>query len=196
MPDVTIRYYTAADRPAVLRLLVAFQEHERAREPDYVPGEIMADDYLNALLWDCGFRGGETVGRVMVAEVEGVGVVAYVGFYLERVAYHRFDYQVVVNDLYVAADWRGRGIGRRFLDEADTHARRWDAARVLLTTLARNTEGRAMYAKCGFREIDVTLVRPVSPRPDTPERATNGHAPTDPRTEGPSCAPGPDDRAG
>lgn len=30
-----------------------------------------------------------------------------------------------------------------------------------LNVLARNVEGRAMYAKCGFRDFDVVMVRPI-----------------------------------
>ncbi len=156
MNPVVIREYTPADRAAVVAHLVEFQDHERTREPLYAPGVEIAEPYLDGLEGSC--LSGQ--GQILVADVAGM-VVGYAAFQSHKPACLTIEREVVVWDLYVTPPWRGYGIGRTLLGRADAYARACGAKRLILTTLARNTEGRVMYAKCGFREFEVTLVRDV-----------------------------------
>jgi len=54
---------------------------------------------------------------------------------------------------------RGQGLGRRLLAEADEFAAGLGVARLSLNVLAKNEAARAMYARCGFREFEVSMRR-------------------------------------
>lgn len=151
-----IRDYTEQDRKAVLEHLVAFQEHERLREPTYLPGNVIAESYLNDLLSECGWGN----GKMMVAEHDGK-VVGYSCFYLTDSSCQTFSKQVEVSDIYLAPECRGKGFGRLFLEAAEAFGRERGAYQLTLMVLARNTEGRAMYHKCGFREFNIAMVKPI-----------------------------------
>lgn len=52
----------------------------------------------------------------------------------------------------VAKGWRGRGVGRRLIDEAIARAQRWEGfCRVELEVASWNHRGIALYEKAGFR---------------------------------------------
>ena len=52
----------------------------------------------------------------------------------------------------VARDWRGRGVGRRLIEEAVARARDWRGfCRIELEVAAWNTAGIALYEGAGFR---------------------------------------------
>ena len=55
--------------------------------------------------------------------------------------------------MYVAADVRGRGIGRALLDRLEAEARTLGLARLVLETGTRQTEALALYRRAGFTEI-------------------------------------------
>ena len=159
-----LRDYTAADYDALIAHLIEFQDGDRLREPEYAPGVEIAHSYLHGVFAACliGTRSGRRPpGRVVVAE-EGGAVVGYTGFH-ETVLECLSDGRAVqVLDLYVAPACRGRGIGGRLLAEAEAFARERGVPRLALVTLARNTEARALYARCGFREFEVSLVKDVT----------------------------------
>lgn len=52
----------------------------------------------------------------------------------------------------VAAEWRGRGVGRRLIEGAIERARAWpDFCRIELEVAAWNAAGIALYERAGFR---------------------------------------------
>lgn len=56
-----------------------------------------------------------------------------------------------VSDLWVAAPWRGTGLGRRILGAAaDLGRERWQARFLKLTVYADNAAARAFYDRLGF----------------------------------------------
>lgn len=53
--------------------------------------------------------------------------------------------------MYVVPEVRGRGVGRRLLQEAVERARQWrDLDHVWLSVVTTQTAARALYASCGF----------------------------------------------
>ena len=60
---------------------------------------------------------------------------------------------VYVQDLWMAKDARGQGLGRRLLAEIVSYsAMQWDAAYLSLTVYASNTNATAFYQNIGFDE--------------------------------------------
>lgn len=58
----------------------------------------------------------------------------------------------VLNDLFVAEDARGRGVGGRLLRAARDHALKTGAARLALATAVTNTAAQALYERDGWRQ--------------------------------------------
>jgi putative acetyltransferase len=85
----------------------------------------------------------------------GAFVVAYVG--AEAVgcgAIRRIDDGTAeIKRMYVAPEWRGRGVGRRLLEALEDEARRLAVGRVVLETGVRQTRALALYRDFGFDGI-------------------------------------------
>ncbi len=60
----------------------------------------------------------------------------------------------ILNDLYVAADARRRGVARMLLDAAAELARQDGAATIMLETGRGNAAARALYRAAGWHEDD------------------------------------------
>ncbi|HEX7137450.1 MAG TPA: GNAT family N-acetyltransferase, partial [Vicinamibacterales bacterium] len=68
-----------------------------------------------------------------------------------RAAYdHVADFSV-----YVRRDWRGHGVGRQLLDELVDRARAGGFHKMVLSALARNGAGVALYESAGFSRVGV-----------------------------------------
>ncbi|HEX9807825.1 MAG TPA: GNAT family N-acetyltransferase [Alteraurantiacibacter sp.] len=57
---------------------------------------------------------------------------------------------VVLNDLFVAPEWRGNGIGKTLVEGAENVARRAGAAGLTLATQVRNKPAQNLYEKMGW----------------------------------------------
>jgi GNAT superfamily N-acetyltransferase len=56
----------------------------------------------------------------------------------------------LLNDLYVLAEHRGKGISKRLLETAKQLARQTSAAGIILETQKTNIIGNSLYPSCGF----------------------------------------------
>jgi len=63
--------------------------------------------------------------------------------------------------LYVRSTHRGRGLGRALAEAAIAAAREAACARIVLDTLPKMREARALYEVLGFREIQPYLAAPT-----------------------------------
>jgi GNAT superfamily N-acetyltransferase len=61
----------------------------------------------------------------------------------------------ILNDLFVIATARGRGVGRQLMDRAREFARKSGAVRIELTTERSNTTAQALYRAAGYARDDV-----------------------------------------
>ena len=60
----------------------------------------------------------------------------------------------ILNDLFVGADVRRGGVGRRLLDRAREWAIETGAKGLVLATAVDNSRARALYESCGWRRDD------------------------------------------
>lgn len=58
-----------------------------------------------------------------------------------------------IKRMWVSPDARGLGVGRRLLDQLETHARAIGLTLLRLDTNRTLVEARSLYASCGYREI-------------------------------------------
>ena len=57
---------------------------------------------------------------------------------------------IVLNDLFVATEWRGRGVARRLLERVEAHARAVGAVRIELATQHTNHRALRLYEQRGY----------------------------------------------
>lgn len=63
-------------------------------------------------------------------------------------------YRLWVKNMYVAPDFRRRGVARRLLDAIAAHARRVGVNYIFLEVLADNVAAQRLYEEYGFRYVD------------------------------------------
>lgn len=63
------------------------------------------------------------------------------------------DTEAEIKRMYVAAEWRGRGVGRRMLDALESEARILGVRRIVLETGNRQARALALYRAHGFTDI-------------------------------------------
>ena len=86
--------------------------------------------------------------QVLVAEADGV-VAGYVRLH-QSIPLPSHGHVLEVNGLAVDPGKRGRGIGRRLMEDAKLEAARRGASKLTLRVLAPNAPARRLYEACGF----------------------------------------------
>lgn len=98
----------------------------------------------------------ESKGRVWLIEADGETVgytVLTFGFSLE---FHGRD--AFVDELFIVAEWRGRGIGRQTLEFLSAACRTHGIAALHLEVERANTVAQELYRKAGFVDHDRYLL--------------------------------------
>jgi ribosomal protein S18 acetylase RimI-like enzyme len=138
--SLTIRPVTAADWSELRKAVVELQDYEHRLHTTRLPGERIADAYLD---WMPGQS--ESNGAVLVAERDGnfVGFVAGWIETTENVAEapesNRFGY---ISDICVLSAFRGQRIASRLLASIEQYLQRAGAVRLRINALALNTSAR------------------------------------------------------
>ncbi len=159
-PDrqVDIRDYAPRrDREDVIRCVAALQDFERSLEPNLPPGERIARRYVEAMLQRCTAYEGRVF--VAVAEQRVVGFVCVLARIPETAADDFARPHAAIGELFVDAELRGVGVGKRLLQRAEEYALKRGATRLRVQVLADNTVARALYGGFGFRDRLVELER-------------------------------------
>jgi ribosomal protein S18 acetylase RimI-like enzyme len=132
----SIRRATLADVPALAPLFDRYRQFY-GKPPD----PALAAAFLN-----------ERIGRdesvVFIAEGDG-GALGFVQLYPSFSSVSAFPLWVL-NDLFVAEQARGLGVGRALMEEARAHALRTGAKRLTLETAAENTRAWKLYESLGY----------------------------------------------
>jgi RimJ/RimL family protein N-acetyltransferase len=100
------------------------------------------------------FRARTNLEDVLVAVVDGV-VAGYVSLH-QSIPLPSHAHVLEITGLAVDPSFRGGGIGRRLVTEAQREATRRGARKLSLRVLAPNTSARALYESCGF-EVEGVL---------------------------------------
>ncbi|MBY0401274.1 GNAT family N-acetyltransferase [Myxococcota bacterium] len=153
-------YDPNCDLEAVKFCIVELQEFERVLEPALPPGPAMAGAYLAVLVERCARH----AGALFVAESEGkvVGFAAVIGRVEPEAPDQEQSSHTYVSDLVVLPDHRGRGIGRRLLERAETLARQVGTNRLEIGVLSKNEGAARLYRDFGFEDFRIFMTKRIA----------------------------------
>lgn len=143
MVDLTIRAAQAADAGAIARI---YNEGILDRIATLETEPRTAEERRQWL------AGKSERHPALVAETSG----AIVGWGSLNVFNPRSCYDHVADfSIYVARDWRGRGIGHALLDRLQAAARDHHFHKLVLSAFPFNDAGLSLYTRAGFRHVGV-----------------------------------------
>jgi ribosomal protein S18 acetylase RimI-like enzyme len=153
MDGFMIRAAAPSDRAELRRGVIELQDHERRLHPSRLPGDQIADAYLDWMQ-----KRAADEGAVLIAEVDGA-FAGFVAGWIEEESHicetpdsNRFGY---VSDICVLPAYRGRRIASRLLDAIERRLRSAGVTRIRLFTLAANRAARASYERSGYAAYEV-----------------------------------------
>lgn len=152
-----LRDANAADRETLWRFMASLQDFEAEYEPNRLPGSDMAEKHLDALLdWvDQHYAGGNVIAEIDSIPVGWAmfGVVTAHGFMVPEE--HRLIGQL--SDLWVEPDFRGRGIAKALIAEAEKRFREAGIRRMQIASISANTKAIDLYKSLGYAPYEVSL---------------------------------------
>ncbi|HWL80808.1 MAG TPA: GNAT family N-acetyltransferase [Roseomonas sp.] len=154
---LTLREATAADREALLEQFLGLNLYEQPLSGDRRTDPAGAAEALSEAERRVAGHG----GHALVAEVDGA-VVGHLFLSFERqgpcIAEDEYGH---VAEFFVREPWRGRGIGRALLAEAERLARLRGVRRLMIGVLAGNHRAEALYRRQGYAPYVTELVKPL-----------------------------------
>lgn len=155
---MTVRPAQPSDLPVALPLWLALHREHEARDPRY----RLADDA--AQRWGTDFRTWtrSRADRVWLA-LDGGPVGLLTAHLYEPTPMFRPHGLVYVDDVYVAPEARGRGVGALLLDAARQWGEAEGATQLRAGVLAANAAGRAFWERQGAADYSVTVTMPLGP---------------------------------
>jgi len=154
-----IRPAIPADRPDLRQAIIELQDYERLRHTTRLPGEQIADAYLDWMQ-----RKSDSEGAVLVAERDG-SIIGFVAGWIEQTdnigetaASNRFGY---ISDVYVMSAFRGQRIAAQLLAGIEQHLRRAGIVRLRINSLAVNTSAQASYERAGFVPYEIVFEKRI-----------------------------------
>ena len=145
---ISFRTASAGDQDAVVDLILALNLHEADLTGDRRRDRAGAASYYDELQQRLSRRN----GRIVLAEEHG-SIVAAMGFSVdEDAAYVTEDVRRhgTVTDLVVHREWRGKGVGRLLLAEAERLTREAGCRRLMIGVLVDNERAERLYRSAGF----------------------------------------------
>lgn len=159
MTTITLRVASPNDRNIVVDLIHELNVFEADLTGDRKRDRTAASAYYDELMQ----RISQRDGRIVLAEAAGVAVAA-MGYSIdEDVAYitDAMRRHGTVTDLVVRKNWRGQGIGRMLLNEAERLTREAGLARLMIGVLEANEGAGRTYRKFGFEPYVSIMVKAV-----------------------------------
>lgn len=153
-------YDPDADFEGLRACLVELQDFERRIDDRKPAGE----EVVNACISDALSKCAECRGTILVADDQGE--IAGCATILARVRSDSLDEgrteHAYLADLVVREAYRGRGIGRELLAEAEAYARAEGAKWLRVCVLAGNDVARHLYGRSGFSALYVDLEKELT----------------------------------
>jgi len=148
VPAVVVRPATRDDLPALLPLVAEMQAHYA--DPPLPAADVRAR-LERALFAD------RPLAQLLLAEAAG----AAVGLLTWNTSFPAggLGTRLVIEDLYVAAAARNRGVGGALLRSAAATARRLGADELAWSTDPRNGDAQRFYERLGARRIEKVIYR-------------------------------------
>ncbi len=140
MKDILIREATESDLPAVGKLLEDLTDAINSTEG--IDAEIALKNY-ERLLNDAG-------SHFLVAAREGTPV-GFINFTVRQTILHQGP-SALIDELVVAEEYRGKGIGRQLVQGAIDKCSQLGCCEVEVSTEKTNLKARKFYKQCGFEE--------------------------------------------
>ena len=162
MTSTAIRLYQPEDRADLLAAIIDFQDYERQYHDSRLPGEGIAEPYLDRLLHLVATEN----GSLFIAEQAGkfagylCCVVAQEDNLCETADSNRFG---LVMDTYVVPAKRGLGIAGELLTVAEAHLAKHQVTRLRIGVLAANSSAINAYRKHGFDDYEMVLEKRIAP---------------------------------
>jgi ribosomal protein S18 acetylase RimI-like enzyme len=170
---VNIRLATSADWAHLRQAIIELQDCERLQHRTRLPGEQVADAYVDWMLGKADSR-----GAVLIAEINSIfaGFVAGWIEQNENIGETPDSNRVGrISDVCVMPAFRGRRIATRLLEEIARHLAGFGIARIRINSLAENKSARASFERAGFAPYEIvyektlatgttrTVLRPARP---------------------------------
>lgn len=143
MSDITFRYASEADLPAIVKLL-ADDEFAENRE---IGGDTIAQEYVDA------FAAMQKQGnnRMLLAEKDGKIVGALHLAFVPGLS-RRGTMRAIIESVRVASDARGQNIGTAIMKHAIAEAKAGGAKLIQLTSDKRRARAHLFYRRLGFEQ--------------------------------------------
>lgn len=158
LPHPIIRHAETEDRAALVRLMIALQEFERAIEASLQPGAEMAEAHIDYQLREVAAR----KGVALLAEQDRRPRGFLIGWMEEEpgsyVQPDRHHYGFI-NSLFVDEDMRGSGLAQHLIAAAEAHFAVQGAGATKLFALAKNPLAQRFYERVGYRPIEWTYFK-------------------------------------
>ena len=159
----SIRAYKPEDSKHVRECFIELQEFERVIEPSRLPGDAVADAYIDYMFAKCA----EYDGTLLVAELDE-RIVGFVCVWA-RVKAREVEELIngpsefaVVSDLVVLPAYRARGLGRALLQAAERFAIEKGSSTIRIGVLARNGSARKIYGRAGYNDSWVMMTKDLT----------------------------------
>ena len=156
---ITFREAAAADKPALINLIVLLQDEEKIFEPIYLPGKEIAEEHVNEIIES--INGKE--GKVILA-LSNIEIIGLIGIWRNE---ELDDYLsepkeiCIITDLIVKKDLRDKGIGGMLVKEAEKYALGIGLNYIKVAVLSRNYRAKELYQKLGYRDYTTELVKKI-----------------------------------
>ena len=143
MTDIIIREAKESDLLTIGKLTLELIE--AMSDTEGIDIKLIAENCRNLLSEDNSY--------ILVAEIEGI-IVGFINFTTRKTILHR-GLSGLIDELSIAKNYRGKGIGRQLLSSAIEKSRQLGCCEVEVSTEKTNVKAREFYRQCGFIERGV-----------------------------------------
>ena len=154
--DIHVRRATIKDLYATQSLSLALFEYEKAYTNEY------------DLAWSHSADGQKFFTKrlkshsmfILLAQVDEQ-IVGYVAVCIAKILWRMYNPIAEIEDLCVAPIYRGKGVGKKLIDEVTRIAKTRGAKRLRVTAIAQNDLALHFYRKNGYNDVDIFLEKDI-----------------------------------